>query len=247
LELGKPVNAEDLIQATPESCPPAPHTAEALSNLIMPTLFVIDGDTNVRDAIRSALKHDGWTVEVYATAEEFLEACQPGCNGCLLVDAHLPGMDGLELMCRLHALGHRLPAIMITGRADVPMAVKAMKAGVLDFIEKPISLSKLLASVTSATEKLPGSGELLASQRTASNAIASLTLRQHQVLDMVLAGTPSKNIAQELGISQRTVDNHRASIMRKTGSKSLPALGRLAFAATWKGTAGCSLKTDGPR
>ena len=145
---------------------------------------MVDDDRNVREAIRAVLEHDGWTVEVYSTAEDFLDAWQPGCGGCLLVDAYLPGMDGLELLRRLHGLGHRLPAIMITGRADAPMAVQAMKVGVLDFIEKPISRSKVLASVSSAMEKSPHSSERPASQRTASNAIASLTLRQHQVLDM---------------------------------------------------------------
>jgi CheY-like chemotaxis protein len=106
------------MQATPESRPPAPRTAEALSNFAMPTLSVVDDDGNVREAIRAVLEHDGWTVEVYSTAEDFLDAWQPGCGGCLLVDAYLPGMDGLELLRRLHGLGHRLPAIMITGRAD---------------------------------------------------------------------------------------------------------------------------------
>jgi FixJ family two-component response regulator/signal transduction histidine kinase len=233
-EFGKPVKSEDLMQATPELSPPAPNTAAALSNFATPNLFLVDDDRDARGAIRAVLEHDGWTVEVYSMAEEFLDAWQPGCGGCLLVDACLPGMDGFELLHRLHSLGHRLPSIMITGRADVPMAVRAMKAGVLDFIEKPISRSKLLASVRSAMEKWPDPSELLALQRTASNAIASLTLRQRQVLDMVLAGKASKNIARYLGISQRTVENHRASIMRKTGSKSLPALGRLALAATWK-------------
>jgi two-component system CheB/CheR fusion protein len=183
-ELDKPVKSEDLMQATPESRPSAPRTAEALSNFATPTLFVIDDDRNVREAIRAVLEHDGWTVEFYSTAEDFLDAWQPGGGGCLLVDAYLPGMDGLELLRRLHGLGHRLPAIMITGRADVPMAVQAMKAGFLDFIEKPISRRKLLASVSSAMEKSPDSSERLASQRTVFNAIASLTLRQHRVLDM---------------------------------------------------------------
>jgi two-component system CheB/CheR fusion protein len=113
-----------------------------------------------------------------------------------------------------------------------------MKAGATDFIEKPISRSELLASLNSAIEQSRDSSKLLASRETAAATIAALTPRQHQIMDMVLAGHPSKNIAADLGISQRTVENHRASIMDKTGSKSLPALARLALAAHWNDPGG---------
>ena len=124
---------------------------------------------------------------------------------------------------------------MITGNSDVPMAVQAMKAGASDFIEKPISRSELLASVERALEQSRDSSKLSAWREAAADALAGLTPRQHQIMDLVLAGHPSKNIAADLGISQRTVENHRASIMTKTGSKSLPALARLALAADWNG------------
>ena len=140
-------------------------------------------------------------------------------------------MNGVELLHRLYDRGDRLPAIVITGSSDVPIAVEAMKAGALDFIEKPITRSKLLASLNSALEQSRDSSKLVASRETAVATIASLTPRQHQIMDMVLAGHPSKNITADLGISQRTVENHRASIMDKTGTKSLPALARLALAA----------------
>jgi two-component system CheB/CheR fusion protein len=140
-------------------------------------------------------------------------------------------MNGLELLRWLGHSGHRLPAIMITGNSDVPMAVQAMKAGAWDFIEKPIGHRELLLSVENALEKSRNSSDLLASQENAASAIAGLTPRQRQIMELVLAGHPSKNISADLGISQRTVENHRASIMEKTGSKSLPALARLAFAA----------------
>jgi two-component system CheB/CheR fusion protein len=142
-------------------------------------------------------------------------------------------MNGVELLRRLHDRGDRLPAIVITGSSDVPMAVEAMKAGAADFIEKPITRSELLASLNGALEQSRDSAKLSASRETAAATIAGLTPRQHQIMDMVLAGHPSKNIAADLGISQRTVENHRASIMDKTGSKSLPALARLALAAHW--------------
>jgi two-component system CheB/CheR fusion protein len=141
-------------------------------------------------------------------------------------------MSGVQLIERLKAEGHQLPAIVITGSGDVPMAVQAMKAGAVDFIEKPVSNAELLASVKRALDQTRDMVTLSACREKAVLRIASLTMRQRQILDLVLVGHPSKNIAADLGISQRTVDNHRAAIMRKTGSKSLPALIRTALAAT---------------
>jgi len=143
----------------------------------------------------------------------------------------MPGMGGIELLQRLSRSSHRLPAILITGNGDVPMAVQAMKAGALDFIEKPFNHSDLRASVERALEQSRDSDKSLAWREMAANHIAALTPRQRQIMDLVLAGHPSKNIAADLGISQRTVETHRASIMKKTGAKSLPALARLALAA----------------
>jgi len=140
-------------------------------------------------------------------------------------------MSGLELLQHLSHANHRLPAIMITGNGDVPMAVQAMKAGASDFIEKPFNQGDLRASVERAIEQSRDSVQLLAWREAAATHIAALTPRQRQIMDLVLAGHPSKNIAADLGISQRTVETHRASIMKKTGAKSLPALARLAVAA----------------
>ena len=147
----------------------------------------------------------------------------PICDACVLIDAYLPGMSGLELLQHLRAAGHLLSAIMITGDSDVPMAVQAMKAGACDFVEKPIGGSELLASVDRALELSQDSSKVSAWRESAANHLAGLTSRERQVMDLVLAGHPSKNIAADLGISQRTVENHRASIMKKTGAKSLPA------------------------
>jgi two-component system CheB/CheR fusion protein len=123
---------------------------------------------------------------------------------------------------------------MITGNSDVPMAVQVMKAGASDFIEKPVGRRELLASVQRALEQSKDTGKLSAWREDAARRVAGLTPRQHEIMDLVLAGQPSKNIA-DLGISQRTVENYRASIMERTGSKSLPALGRLALAAAKTG------------
>ena len=140
-------------------------------------------------------------------------------------------MSGVALIERLKSDGHDLPAIVITGSGAVPMAVEAMKAGAVDFIEKPVSHQDLLASIQGALDQTRDTAALSKLRETAADCVASLTNRQRQILDLVLAGHPSKNIAADLGISQRTVDNHRAAIMRKTGSRSLPALIRTAIAA----------------
>jgi two-component system CheB/CheR fusion protein len=241
VQLNKPVKPNELTQviqrllARLATTAHASHSVEGAASPGPSTVFVVDDDSNVCEAVRAVLEEDGRTVEAYSTCEAFLEAYRPGHGACLLIDAYLPGMKGLELLHRLHEAGHRLPAIMITGNSDVPMAVQAMKAGASDFIEKPIGSSELLASVERALEQSRDSNKVLAWQEAAANHIAELTPRQRQIMGLVLAGHPSKNIAADLGISQRTVENHRASIMKKTGSKSLPALARLALAATWNG------------
>ena len=209
----------------------APHPEASARAAIAPVIFVVDDDNHVRDAIRSVLEEDGRFVEDFATGEAFLETYRPGLEACLLIDAYLPGMSGLELLQRLQDAGHRLPAIMITGNSDVEMAVTAMKAGALDFIEKPVGRGDLLECIGRALEQSRDSNKLSAWRESAANLIADLTKREREVMELVLAGHPSKNIAADLGISQRTVENHRAAIMKKTGTKSLPALARLALAA----------------
>jgi two-component system, chemotaxis family, CheB/CheR fusion protein len=237
-KLDKPVKLTDLtevierlIVVLPEPVERVVPSAKANGSPVRPVIYVVDDDRDVREAIRDILEHEGRTVETYSTCEAFIEAYHPGREACLLIDAYLPGMSGLELLRWLGHSGHRLPAIMITGDSDVPMAVQAMKAGAWDFIEKPVGHRELLGSVESALEHSRNSSKLVASQEIAAGAIAGLTPRQRQIMELVLAGHPSKNISADLGISQRTVENHRASIMEKTGSKSLPALARLAFAA----------------
>jgi two-component system CheB/CheR fusion protein len=213
----------------------APHAAATATGPRAPTIYIVDDDNQVRDAMQAVLEEDGQTVESYSNCEAFLEAHRPGREACLLIDAYLPGMNGLELLRRLRDAGNGLPAIMITGNSDVSMAVQAMKAGASDFIEKPIRSKALLASIKRALEQSRDSNKLFVWREAAANKIASLTQRQRQIMELVLAGQASKNIAADLGISQRTVENHRALIMKKTGSKSLPALARLALAAVWDG------------
>jgi two-component system CheB/CheR fusion protein len=140
-------------------------------------------------------------------------------------------MKGLDLLHRLAADGNQMPVVLMTGNSDISVAVEAMKAGAVDFIEKPMNRSDLLLTVERALEQAADSTKRSAWRDSSLELLASLTSRQRQIMDLVLAGHPSKNIAADLNISQRTVENHRAAIMAKTGSKSLPALARLAIAA----------------
>nr|WP_272904300.1 chemotaxis protein CheB [Xanthobacter agilis] len=244
LQLNKPVKGGDLARVVGDLLrgPPPPvaeHTPAAAGDPAPPrppVIFIVDDDDQVRQSVRGVLEEDGRTVEDYDSCEAFLAAYRPGRDGCLLIDAYLPGMKGLELLQRMRDAGHGLPAIMITGNSDVRMAVQAMKAGAFDFIEKPVGRGELIASVERALEQARDADAPPVWHAAAAEQLASLTDRQRQILDLVLAGHPSKNIAADLGISQRTVENHRAAIMRKTGAKSLPALARLALAAAWKGT-----------
>ena len=239
VHLNKPVRAKELTRLAQHLIArPRPAASDSVQQLPLflngdesSTVFVVDDDCTIREAMRDLLNENGYAVELFADGEAFLGAYRPGRAGCLLVDVLMPGMSGIELIERLKAEGHQLPAIMITGSGAVPMAVQAMKAGAVDFVEKPVNHEDLLASVKRALDQTRDTAKLSAWRETAATSVASLTTRQRQIMDLVLAGHPSKNIAADLGISQRTVDNHRAAIMRKTGSKSLPALVRTALAA----------------
>ena len=236
--LDKPVESAELMRAVTNllaaTAPiavsePAIRTSSGESS---GTIFVVDDDAGIRDTVREILEAHGWLVETFASCEAFLAQLRPGREGCLVIDAVLPGMDGFDLLARLKTDKLTLPSIMITGHGDVSMAVKAMRAGASDFIEKPFGHEELLASITHALEQSPGSARSEDRRMAAASHLNGLTARQRQILDLVLAGHPSKNIAADLGISQRTVENHRAAIMQKTGSRSIPALIRLAVAAS---------------
>ncbi len=250
LHLKKPVklleltsSIEKLLLAVKHNPVVIPVAAKDLGNVSSRgTIFIVDDDEGIREAMRAIFEQQGWSVKDFASAEDFLAGYRkktPPVPGkvevrCLLIDAYLPGMSGLELLQLLHEMGDQLPSIMITGNSDVPMAVKAMRAGASDFVEKPVSYAELLASVARAIEQAQDSTKRSAWQEAAASNLAGLTPRQLQVMEMVIAGHPSKNIAADLNISQRTVENHRATIMKKTNSRSIPALARVAFSAGMK-------------
>jgi two-component system, chemotaxis family, CheB/CheR fusion protein len=235
--LQKPVTPAALIAAIQRLLPspggpdlhPQPFAADVAG---APVVYVVDDDPDVREAMISVLETDGLEVETYASCEAFLDAYRPGRNACVLIDAYLPGKGGLELLEELRDRHDIMPAIMITGRSDVRMAVQAMKAGASDFIDKPVGRGELLPAITRALEQAKDIGKLRAWRRSAAERLFTLTQRQQEILTLVLTGQPSKIIASDLGISQRTVEGHRALIMKKTGVASLPELARLAIAAT---------------
>lgn len=235
VQLSKPVKPLELAAAikrlglAAESAP-----SPDLDSAAPPTgavAYVIDDDDDVRASIRDVLESAGHVVQDFASAEAFLDAYRSATEGCLLVDAHLPGIGGVALVQQLRARGDHLPAILITGSSDVGLAVEAMQTGACDFIEKPVARTELLASIARAIDQSHGTRRIDMAHEEAAAHVADLTPRQREVMDRVLAGHPSKNIAADLGISQRTVENHRAAIMHKMGAKSLPELARIAQAA----------------
>jgi two-component system, chemotaxis family, CheB/CheR fusion protein len=240
IQLNKPIKAQDLTRLVRAQLTAPRQNPEPSQNIrsaklpiaaSAPTVFLIDDDDALREAMRELIEQEGRLVKTFASAEAFLDAYRPGRKGCLLVDAHLPGVGGLALLQQLKAEDHGLRSIMITGHGDVAMAVEAMKAGAIDFIEKPVSRDELLASIDRALELTRDSMALSAWREGAAARIAALTPRERQIMDLVIAGQPNKIIAADLHVSQRTVENHRAAVMKKTHSKSLSDLVRLSIAA----------------
>ncbi len=225
IHLYKPVDAQSLMRHVTGILDKANQKAAA------PTVFIVDDDPEVRAAMRDIVERHGYRAEIFADGEFFLNACSPDRSGCLLLDARMPGLGGLELIKRVTEMQLSLPVIMITAYGDVAMAVTAMKAGAFDFLQKPVRPDDLLGSIKDVLDRSGRHPEQPADKKIAAAKIQSLTSRQREILDMVLAGSPSKTIAHDLQISQRTVDNHRAAIMRKVGAKSLSALIRVALAA----------------
>lgn len=192
---------------------------------------IIEDDPLVGDGLRDMVQSRGWIAHDYPSSEAFLAALTPDSISCLVLDLRLPGMSGLELVSHLRREGHRFPILICSGAGDARTAVAAIKAGAAEFIQKPVHAPELLSALARSLEI--GDDEVKAAtlRSAAASRFESLTPRQHQVMDMILAGQPNKNIAADLGISQRTVENHRARLMRRTQSASLPELARLAVAA----------------
>jgi two-component system, LuxR family, response regulator FixJ len=194
-------------------------------------VFVVDDDRAMRDSLRWLLESIGLTVRTYATAAEFLREHQPSQPGCLVLDVRMPGMSGLDLQAELVRRGAELPTIVVTGHAEVAMAVRAVKAGAIDFIEKPFSDQLLLDRVRQALEIDRQSREVRARREEARRRLASLSAREREVLELVAAGKANKEVAAALGLSTKTVEVHRAHVMSKMAVDSLAELIRVAILA----------------
>ncbi len=194
-------------------------------------VFIVDDDEAVRDSLEALLVAKGHAVEAYASGEAFLAAYKPEFCGCALVDLRMPGIDGLGVIERLKARGSTLPIVVVTGHGDVPLAVRAMKAGAIDFIEKPYNNRTILDAVRQALARSGATAANGAESVKAAELVAQLTPRELEVLQHLVIGRPNKVIAYELAISPRTVEIHRANLMKKMQAGSLSHLVRLALAA----------------
>lgn len=194
-------------------------------------VHVIDDDPDVRDSVGFLLESSGFSVRTHESAEAFLAAAERCDAGCVLTDVRMPGMDGLTLMDQLAERRARLAVIVMTGNGDIPIAVQAMKAGAVDFLEKPFDEALLLAAVHRALAANAEQQAIEAAAAEAAARLASLTPREREVMGGLVAGRPNKVIAQELGASPRTIEVHRARVMEKLRVHSLPDLVRLVLAA----------------
>jgi FixJ family two-component response regulator len=186
-----------------------------MSDTELQTVFIVDDDAAVRDSIAELVESVGLRAEGYASAMAYLDAFSLERPGCLVLDVRMAEMSGLVLQKKLNALGARIPVIVLTGHGDVPMAVEAMKAGAVDFLQKPYREQALLDSINAALSRDAASNRMRAATQDFDQCIASLTDRERQVLDHLLAGNTSKQIARELAISPRTAEAHRRNLLHK--------------------------------
>jgi FixJ family two-component response regulator len=204
--------------ATPN---PAPHRGE--------TVFIVDDDEAMRDSLTWLLEGNGYQVRSFSSAEQFLAAYDASQVSCLILDVRMPGMSGPELQERMIAENIDIPIVFITGHGDVPMAVSTMKRGAIDFIEKPFDESELRALVERMLQKARTDHSAAREQRAAKDLLGKLTTREQQVLERIVAGRLNKQIADDLGISIKTVEAHRANIMEKLNVNTVADLLRLAL------------------
>jgi two-component system response regulator FixJ len=193
------------------------------------SVFVVDDDPDIRDSLAMLLQASGYQTQAFESATSFLASDAPDSIGCLIVDVQMPEMDGMALQKELVARHSPLQVIVMTGHAEIPIAVGAMKAGAVDFLEKPFDEPVLLDSVRRALDRASTAGDQTKEARTAAARIALLTERERQVLDLIVAGKANKVIAHELSISPRTVEIHRARVMEKMDAGNLADLVRKAL------------------
>ncbi|MBU2954345.1 response regulator FixJ [Marinobacter sp. F3R08] len=196
---------------------------------IQQTVFVVEDDEAVRDSLELLLKSDGKPVKTFESATAFLKEYSDKMAGCIVLDIRMPGMDGMELQKKLNEKHSILPIIFVTGHGDVPMAVDAMKEGAVDFIQKPYREEALLEKIEAALKQDLDQRKSLDEKQEIIRRIKSLTPREHEIMDRMIAGQANKVIAIELEISQRTVEIHRSRVMHKMGTHSLAHLVRMVL------------------
>lgn len=194
-----------------------------------PTVFVVDDDEGVRNSLRFLLKSVGLQTQALSSATEFLDAYKASQPGCLVLDVRMPGMSGLELQQQLNLRGAVIPVIFITGHGDIPMAVEAMQQGAFDFLQKPFRDQDLIDRIQRALERDAHNRAALEQHARIRERLDSLTPREREVLALMTRGKPNKIMAAELGVSQRTVEIHRARVMEKSGAASLAQLVRMVM------------------
>ncbi|MBR9834566.1 MAG: response regulator transcription factor [Alphaproteobacteria bacterium] len=194
-------------------------------------LHLVDDDEAIRHSASFMLRHEGFTVKTYKDGVTFLSEVSPAERGCVLLDVRMPVMDGLAVQNEMSERGLDMPVIILTGHGDVPMAVKAMKAGAVDFIQKPYDKQSLLGAIGKACATMEDKNNLHARSREAKAKLSALTGRERDVLERLVEGMTNKAIANDLAISARTVEIHRANLMEKLEAESLSAALKTAFSA----------------
>jgi two-component system response regulator FixJ len=197
--------------------------------MIEPTVYIVDDEPAIRHSLELLLRSVGLAAEAFASGTAFLDAYSPALDGCLIADVRMPGMSGLELQEALAARGATLPVIIITGHGDISMAVRAMKAGATDFIEKPFNEQALLDAVHRALARRKQADPAGTGRAEIEARVTALTPREKEVLLLVAEGRPNKVVATRLGLSTRTVEVHRAKVMEKMQARSLADLVRMAI------------------
>lgn len=190
---------------------------------------MVDDDPSARESLCWLLGTEGIASRAFASAQAFLDYWSSDCNGCIMVDIRMPGKSGLQLQEELNARHNLMPVIVLTGHADVPVAIRAMKQGAYDFLEKPYADEELLACVKTALELGREISDAESEKTRAANALENLTEREREVMCLVVEGNTNKAVAARLGISEKTVEIHRARVMEKTAARSLSELVRICL------------------
>lgn len=191
-------------------------------------IFIVDDDPAIRDSLTLMMVQEGFTVSAFESAEDFLESFQTEHFGCAIVDIRMSGMDGIQLQELLTKHHVQLPIIFLTGHGDIPISVRAIKAGAVDFLTKPVTREKLMSSVRFALIESERLLTKLANHQSVQSHLAELTERERDVMALAVQGHSNKEIARELGISHRTVEIHKSKVMHKTGAANLLDLARIA-------------------